>query len=192
MLYIWAILLGVGVVPLFGALIALGFGLYNDEFLPIFWSTIVIIPYPFCIAMFRRAQNSGRKKFNALAHQDGPPDRSHWCERTGIAINAQRKLIILCQGKALKKYVFSEVRGWAKKSMVGGGVIGTDAAATAHNIANVLHNKKNTSFEINVRDIDHPVWLIQMPREQDRNVWFEIFEQVLNEDAKLATLAVNR
>ena len=103
-------------------------------------------------------------------------------EGSAIAACPDRKLLRLTDGKKQKEYAFADVRSWDSNLATGGHFISGGAAALGHNIRTNRENKKNSGLFVHVRDIDDPVWRINMLAAQDQQRWMEILRQTVNDD----------
>ena len=103
-------------------------------------------------------------------------------EGTAIAACPERRVLKLTDGKKQREYVFSDVRSWDTNRETGGHFISGGMAALGHNIRTNRENKRNSGLFVHVRDIDNPVWRINMLQEKDQPRWMEILRQTLNDD----------
>lgn len=124
-----------------------------------------------------------KKKFLALAAGSniGEPKYHFWDGWRGIAINIDSGTVCLWANGAGKTYPWSELRSWEKKSQEGGMHYGGGSAGLVNNIFQLGINAMNTGLVVNVADFNNPVWMIVMPKVVDRNRWFELLHQVINE-----------
>lgn len=100
---------------------------------------------------------------------------------TAIAIYPDRKSLVLKNGSISKEYSFKDVREWETNVQTGGEIYGGGIATLGPNIRAAHANKKATGLFITVRDIDNPVWRINMPDKSDQQRWMEILRQLVNE-----------
>ncbi|MCW0397612.1 hypothetical protein NB688_001039 [Xanthomonas sacchari] len=85
-------------------------------------------------------------------------------KNTDIALSTARSAVKLRSGRHIKKYQFTDVRGWQKH----------------------WHNsRREGTLTINVRDIEIPVWTIKFGSEDEMNRWYELMGQAINERLKL-------
>lgn len=103
-------------------------------------------------------------------------------EGSAIAACPERRLLRLTDGKKQKEYPFADVRSWDSNLATGGHFISGGMAAVGHNIRISGENKRNSGLFVHVRDIDNPVWRINMLAAQDQQRWMEILRQTVNDD----------
>ena len=106
---------------------------------------------------------------------------------TAIAVDTTRKIVRLKDGGwATKEYPFSEIREWRTNLSTGGQVLGyglhAGSQAMGHNARVERENRKASGLFVQVRDIDHPEWRIDMPNEKSQRRWMEILRQTINHD----------
>lgn len=111
---------------------------------------------------------------------------------TGIAVNTEKRIVRLKEGKSIKEYAFTAIREWRTNLSSGGevfsaggiGLAGMHAgiAAAGHNARNARRNRKESGLFISVRDIDRPEWRIDMPNEKNQKRWMEILRQAIHND----------
>lgn len=122
---------------------------------------------------------------------------THFEDKTAVALNEEKREIVLANSAGIvKSYPFASVRDWSVKEETAGqtGYIagGTDGAAIAQglaigvaagnaNVKALQQARANTGLFINIKDVDHPEWRVSMQSKDDRNRWFEILNQALNE-----------
>lgn len=113
---------------------------------------------------------------------------SHHVRKSGIALDDQKRVIHLLEGKVSKSYSYDEVRSWNTNIQTGGVVYGGGLAGAIGTIESGANNMKNTGLFITVKDIEHPEWRISLcaPNHRDaRKIharWMEILQQSLNQD----------
>lgn len=106
---------------------------------------------------------------------------------TAIAVDTTRKIVRLKDGGwETKEYPFSEIREWCTNLSTGGQVLGyglhAGSQAMGHNARVERENRKTSGLFVQVRDIGHPEWRIDMPSEQNQKRWMEIMRQTINND----------
>lgn len=107
--------------------------------------------------------------------------------KTGIALSTDRKIVKLKDLKLTKEYPFSDIREWKTNIASGGeiffagGSFSAGMAALGENRRNRKRNIADSGFFITVRDIDNPVWRIEMLDEKSQQRWMEIMRQCINE-----------
>lgn len=104
---------------------------------------------------------------------------------TAIAIYPDKQVLLLKQGSKSKEYAFPDIRGWETNTQSGGEIIATGwagATTLGHNIRTARGNKSASGLFVQVRDIDNPVWRINMLRKTDQQRWMEILRQTINND----------
>lgn len=119
---------------------------------------------------------------------------SYATKNTGIALSRERQTVKLKNGKNAKEYVFADVRGWETNLQTGGETVylpgGGGAFSPAFSnsmaVAGMNHRNKKANREasglfIKVRDIDNPIWRIDMLDKREQNRWMEILTQCINE-----------
>jgi hypothetical protein len=104
---------------------------------------------------------------------------------TAIALNLDQKEVLLGKPGLMKNYTYADIREWTVKEQVAGtavgiGVMGSIAVAGSNSSAQ-QDAMANTGLFIRVKDIDHPEWRVSMFQKADRNRWFEILTQEINE-----------
>lgn len=110
------------------------------------------------------------------------PRFQHFESSTGIAVNESKGEIILSDAAAglFKSYPFSAIRGWSLRKET------VESGSVRESYENAIMRKdaraaRNTGLFLDVKDIDHPEWRVVMKSEIDRNRWFEILKQTINE-----------
>lgn len=111
----------------------------------------------------------------------------HFFAGTGIAVDTERRELLLFGDRRLCRYAFADVRSWESRVQSGGQAVGRGVAVAAHNIETGLRNAKASGLFIDVRDTERPAWRIAFPprklsREGAR--WVEILRQSVNESAR--------
>lgn len=106
---------------------------------------------------------------------------------SAIAICPERKLLKLKEGRNEKEYGFADVRNWEANQQtggmaIGGGNLNSAMAASSHNFGVAMANKRASGLFVTVKDIDNPVWRINMLDKKDQQRWMEILRQTINED----------
>lgn len=165
-------------------------------FVPVFLgitAPVWLVPFPLLYLLFfaSRSEDSYEKSAAAKSLAQGAP-YAYVRGGTGIAIDPARRVVRLKNGRTVKEYPFTEVRGWERRlesggEMVGGygtgtAAIGPGMAAIGHNIRQSRANRKNSGFFINVSDINHPQWRIDMRSASSQYRWMEILQQTINEN----------
>lgn len=113
----------------------------------------------------------------------------HHCG-TGIGLDPDRRMVKLIEGKKEKEYPFSDVREWETNLASGGSVVHLSGGlagglmAGAHNAGVAARNRRESGLFVKVRDIDNPVWRIDMLRKADQERWMEILRQKINESER--------
>lgn len=100
---------------------------------------------------------------------------------TGIGIYPDKRTLLLMQDKKQKEYSFADIRRWEINLQTGGNVVGQGVAVAAANFHAARENTKASGLFVEVRDIDHPVWRINMLKKSDQQRWMEILRQFINE-----------
>lgn len=122
---------------------------------------------------------------NEIAALAGNAKFVHVENDTAIALNEKSKEVFLVKPSLMKKYTYADIREWTVKEQSAGETVGIDfASAVAAAGANSRAEQAamaNTGLFIRVKDIDHPEWRVSMFRKDDRNRWFEILTQEINE-----------
>ena len=114
---------------------------------------------------------------------------SHHAYKSGIALDDQKRVIHLLEGKISKSYSYDEVRSWNTNIQTGGTVYGGGFAGAIGTIESGMNNMKNTGLFITVKDVEHPAWRISLCKPNHRDArrihanWMEIMQQSLNQDA---------
>lgn len=111
--------------------------------------------------------------------------------RTGIALDTEKRELLLISKDLSKSYPFHDIREWSARAETAGQVFasGSFAAATGALGANIKAQKEanaNTGLFVRVRDTEAAEWRISMKRKEDRDRWFEILTQAINEGAAVA------
>lgn len=161
-----------------------------------FLAMVILLPIAWfpTYLMFRRAGETksadGRAKtLMELAKFKGDASGNgnffYTSPESGIAINCSEKLIAFSNGAEHKCYPFSDIREWTMQSeraavSWGTGVSGAAIAAGANKRA-ARDAKANTGLFVRVKDIDHPLWPVYISEKKDRDRWYEILEQAVNE-----------
>lgn len=106
---------------------------------------------------------------------------------SGVVLNPSEKTITLADtASTVKKYRYDEIRSWSNEEETAGETIGVGLqagmAALGANTRAKARARANTGLFISVKDINHPVYRIGMQNKKDRQKWFEILTQELNED----------
>ena len=132
---------------------------------------------------------------DAMLTAAGLPPGTKWEHtegNTGLAINLESRQLTLVARDLIKTYALTDVRGWTARlvkpgqsAVVGGGLAG-GVLMGANNIAEGMRADDATGLFVTVRDIDHPVWRVQMTDEKKQAQWMEILEQVINEGRTIA------
>lgn len=120
-------------------------------------------------------------KGKTIANPSGPWTYRYSGGRTAIALDATRCMLSLKAKGTVKEYPFADVRGWERNSMSGGHVMTGGMGGVLNNIHASARNRAASGLFVQVRDIDHPVWRIDMPRPADQQRWMEILQQYINE-----------
>lgn len=109
---------------------------------------------------------------------------------TVIALNQAQKEILLGKVGLMKKYPYADIREWTVKEQTAGVVVGMNftstLAAAGANLGAQQSAMANTGLFVRVRDIDNPEWRVSMMQKADRNRWFEILTQEINEGGMAA------
>lgn len=163
-------------------LILIGLGISRPTFLgiatPIYALTgLALLVWGIASAVRVSAQNKAVTNDATYSHSSG---------KTAIAIDVEKKVIRLKDGKASKQYPFSDVRQWRTNISSGGEMLATGIAlgsyAIGNNIRVARENRRQTGLFVSVRDIETPEWRIEMPNEKDQKRWMEILRQTINND----------
>ena len=110
----------------------------------------------------------------------------HLTSEDGIGLNERDKTITLINRKNFKTYPFDDVRKWETISAKSGKMVGVGSmtaligAAEANSLAKHQARKSSGLF-VTVRDIDDPVWHINIIDEREQARWMEILNQFINE-----------
>ncbi|MBN8921880.1 MAG: hypothetical protein BGP10_14545 [Rhodanobacter sp. 68-29] len=103
-------------------------------------------------------------------------------KNTGIGIYPDKRTLLLKQGARKKEYSFADVREWEVNLQTGGHLIGNvGMAGVAHNVRTIRENRNASGLFVKVRDIETPVWRINMLLKDDQQRWMEILRQLINE-----------
>lgn len=110
---------------------------------------------------------------------------------TGIALDTTSKVVYVGHGERSKAYAFDDVREWNSRHETAGEFVGAGNIPSALNAlgANVRASRQaaaNTGLFLRVRDTTAPEWRISMKRKEDRDRWFEILTQAINEGRAVA------
>ncbi|MEX8498992.1 MAG: DUF4755 domain-containing protein [Leptothrix ochracea] len=148
------------------------------------------MPLMIFIWVFIYWRDNQKNKFMAMCSSGGigEPSYHYWngLKWHGIAIHLESEAIFFwCNGTG-KTYPWSMVRSWEKKAQTGGMIYGGGATGLMHNLDKSRSNAINTGLLIHVADFENPSWMIHMPKEVDRNRWFELMIQVINEGRRPA------
>jgi hypothetical protein len=177
-------LIVIGAIPLGLALIMLfakNSSSSRDSQLEILLPWLFIAPMPICIFLIKKVQGGMKNEFKDLVESMGGATHEYFLSWQGIAVNQKYKRIALYFNGVAISYDFNQVRNWTKRSQSGGLTYGGSAVDLAAGFSRLADNAKNTGLSVEVSDINHPAWMISMPKEQDRNRWFEIMQQSINE-----------
>lgn len=126
----------------------------------------------------------GGAEREALAASEGLRFKHFW-GGTGIALDLERRELILLAGRHWKRHPMGQVRTWERRVQTGGLVYGTGLAVVAANVTAAANNKAATGLFIEVRDHEHPKWRVAFPPHRvDRELsrWMELLRQAVNED----------
>ena len=110
----------------------------------------------------------------------------HLTSEDGIGLNESDKTITLINKKNFKTYRFDDVRKWETISAKSGKMVGVGSmtaligAAEANSIAKHQARKSSGLF-VTVKDLDEPVWHINITDEREQARWMEILTQFLIE-----------
>jgi len=109
---------------------------------------------------------------------------------SGIAVDPKGKRVALIQGGVGKAYAYADVREWQWVQETAAEIrhssVSMQLAATGQNIKAAIDASRATGFFVTVRDIDHPVWRVEMTAKADQARWMEIMRQEINESAGAA------
>jgi hypothetical protein len=104
---------------------------------------------------------------------------------TGIAVNKEAKTVSMHVKGVSKTYPFADIREWRSSKHTAGQVVAVGVpaafAALGANLAAARQAEAASGFFVGVRDVDNPVWRIEMKNEQTQARWMEIFQQEINE-----------
>lgn len=115
----------------------------------------------------------------------------HTEKLTGIALDTDAKIMYLGRDGLTKAYPFEDVREWNARHEMPGQVVGAGNITSALSGlgANVKASQTaaaNTGLFLRVRDTNAAEWRISMKRKEDRDRWFEILTQAINEGRAIA------
>lgn len=121
-------------------------------------------------------QAAGVEKGAGFDHTEGS---------SGIAINKEDKTLTLHLDGRWKTYPYADVRNWEcvkerAGEMVG---VGLHAGVAAAGVNYRAHRAAaaNTGFFVTVRDVENPIWRIEMSSSGTQARWMEILRQDINE-----------
>lgn len=115
------------------------------------------------------------------------------CNNSGIALSTDRQVVKLKEKKNIKEYAFVDIREWECNLASGGDIVYTGGsfsggmAVVGENMRNKKRNVAASGLFVTVRDIDNPVWRIEMMDKKSQQRWMEIMRQCLNEARGSAT-----
>lgn len=101
---------------------------------------------------------------------------------SGLCLKPKEKKIVLAYAGHCKTYSFEQIRGWKTAKQDAGGVVGGGLQGAALNLSMAGKAMDRSGLFIEVRDVDHPVWRMEM-NEKHQARWFEVLQQVVNEGA---------
>lgn len=117
-------------------------------------------------------------------------DYAYFNGQSAIALNRLNGTITVAEKWSFKTYRFEQIRGWRATKVNGGHAHMTafgGVGGTMQNAGNALLAKAKadalTGFFVEARDVDHPLWQVQMMKERDQARWMEILQQEINERA---------
>lgn len=132
----------------------------------------------------KRQEGAKAALMDMLAMQEGQ-GYLHARGGSGIAVNPASRLVALVDGSNRKAYPFADIREWEAVQETAGEIrhnsVAMQLGSTAKNIEMAVNAARNTGFFVTVRDIDHPVWRVEMPDKADQRKWMEILRQQINE-----------
>ena len=142
---------------------------------------LLMTPFFGLIVLWGALNAQARRRFYAFVEHQGGSKYKGFADFTGLAINAERQLLLLASGRTMKAYPFNAVRSWEKKEQRAGRVIGGGMEGAAVNLAEGINAANNTGIFVQVKDVDTPEWHIRFHKKREINRWFEILQQLLNE-----------
>lgn len=112
---------------------------------------------------------------------------------TGIALSTDRQVVKLKEKKNIKEYAFTDIREWECNLASGGEIVFTGGsfsggmAVLGENRRNKNRNVAASGLFVTVRDIDNPVWRVEMLDKKSQQRWMEIMRQCVNESPVAAS-----
>lgn len=110
---------------------------------------------------------------------------AYFCKDTGLAVDTDKRIVRLQNGRSIKEYAFAEVREWRSNIVSGGQLAGMGGyagiAIAGQNARIERENRKETGLFLKVKDLDRPEWRIDMPNRDHQVRWMEILQQTINE-----------
>ena len=100
---------------------------------------------------------------------------------SAIAVDTEAKTVTMVAGENRKTYPYDSIRSWevvkeTAGEVVGGGLPGVGAQLRANKRARMA-----TGMFVTVKDIDYPIWRIEMSQTATQHRWMEIFRQEVKE-----------
>ena len=104
---------------------------------------------------------------------------------SGIAINKEAQTLTLHVDGRSKTYPCADVRNWECVKERAGEMVGVGlhagVAAAGVNYRAAKAAAANTGFFVTVRDVDNPIWRVEMTDAGTQARWMEILRQEINE-----------
>jgi hypothetical protein len=145
-----------------------------------------------CIALMWSGVNARLAWVREFSEFAKPASRLIHIEKlTGIALDTTARVVYVGHGDLSKAYSFEDVREWNSRHETAGEFVGAGNIPSALNAlgANLRASRQaaaNTGLFLRVRDTNAPEWRISMKRKADRDRWFEILTQAINEGRAVA------
>lgn len=156
-----------------------------------FWAIFLLGCLPLFLVVYgRKAEaasvNKHYDELLSLAEIPRGKGFDHLEMGTAIALNREKRKVVLLAGAVAKSYSYEDIRSWDARrgqrtgSAVGHGVQGTIAAGSV-NVASGMQADRETGLFVTVRDINNPEWRISMFDSATRAKWMEILTQEISE-----------
>lgn len=123
---------------------------------------VIAIPIAIALIVVYVFKANKTKKANdirsEIAEITGNSKLIHIEKDTALALNQSKAEVLVAKPGLMKKYSYTDIRQWRERTELG-----------------------DEGISLMVRDIDIPEWKIVMRDKADRNRWFEILTQEINE-----------
>lgn len=172
---VWALYYGLG-------------SLDSPRHAPFLWPVIALAPLALLFWAKLQTAKANNAGHTAILKESGVAQGlgfDHTEGGTGIAINKEAQTLTLHAGGHSKTYAYADVRNWESVKERAGEVVGVAGFAGIAALASNSRAKKeaeaNTGFFVTVRDVDNPIWRIEMKDKGMQARWMEILRQEINE-----------